>query len=245
MDDTELIDRLGTFASEPPPLRYAGDSALLAARRAQRRRRVTRLAAVGTGVAGAAAAVALGVATPAEAKAAAEVEDRKAAERGQATVPSAAAAMAKALGADFAVQDGRVVLRPGSPAAGRLPRDYEAWTQAIAGPGLSTSDDLASFCRALEEKGMVREACTDQQLADGTTVHAQWSSWAPTPKDVQPNMGQGLRVIYIQADGDWVILDLSAGQSAGTATDATQAAAGAWLADLAPRMIAAASAADV
>ncbi len=170
------------------------------------------------------------------------LEREAAIERGDTTEETAAAAYVDALGDDWKLVDReQVVLRRGSPTAERLPADYEARTQALAGSGASFGGGLESFCAALEEKGSTREACTEVTLPDGRTAHVQWSSWKPTPKDVQPNIGWGLRVIHLQADGDWVILDLSAGQSAGTATEKTQAAARDWLEDLKGDVVAAAT----
>lgn len=157
----------------------------------------------------------------------------------------------EALGDDFVIDPektnpgGNVTLRPGSSSAEGLPTDVTVYTQILALQQSPTSGELTQFCRPMEEKNLIVSACTKQVLPSGQTVYVQHSHTGPggvkPGRSPEALAADGVRALYEQPDGTLVIVDLSTQENESTSTLESRAAARAWLDEMTPRLVTAAT----
>jgi hypothetical protein len=151
-----------------------------------------------------------------------------------------AAILQAAMGDDFDVNadNPNGTLRPGTDSASALPAQYSGTVGLMA--DVSNTAGLKDLCRGFEEKGSTFADCVTRTLPDGTEVQAQFSHWAPTAQYPQETAGQVLRVMYLQANGVLVRVDLAASTDADETTDSSDAATKKWLDSMVDRLGAAA-----
>jgi hypothetical protein len=255
VNDLDLIERLRAAGTNGPAPRTSPDAVLAAGRRAQARRNVLRISGATLSVAaivlggmqltpgsGTQTVTAAGDGAPADgpAPALANPAPQSAGE----IDPNADAVNAKilqtAMGNDFDVNadnpNGK--LRPGTDSASALPTQYSAGVGLMA--DVSNTAGLKDLCRGFEEKGSTFADCVTRTLPDGTEVQAQFSHWAPTAQYPQETAGQVVRVMYLQANGVLVRVDLTASTHADDTTDSSDAATKKWLDSMVDRLGAAA-----
>jgi hypothetical protein len=142
--------------------------------------------------------------------------------------------LAAALGSDFDYESTSGSLRPGTASAKGLPEVFAA--TAVISAMTASDNALPQLCRASEEKGLVTDGCTAVPLADGQTVQANFSRWAPNAAYPQETAGEGVRVLFHQTNGVLVYVDLLADTKTSDYTDETASAARGWLKSMLDRL---------
>jgi hypothetical protein len=255
MDDGEVIEVLKRVALQAPTHgRLDIDELLARGRRARRHRRTFLTPAATLTILGAAALVFAtthlrsterDVFLPPAGLAAeqSQLSNTQSASNGQ--------VLREALGDDFVIDSektnpgGNVTLRPGSSSAEGLPTGVTVYTQILALQQNPMSGELTQFCRPMEEKNLIVSACTKQVLPSGQTVFVQHSRIGPGGVKLvgfpEVLTGDGVRVLFEQPDETLVIVDLSTQENESVSTPESRAAARAWLNEMTPRLVTAAT----
>jgi hypothetical protein len=252
MNENDILGRLISLGTDGPPLAPAHE-ALRAGRKARTRRRVlgaggsalslgvvvaliltlspssggtdTVIAADGGPSGGTGAEVKPGVMGP-----------RNVSELDPDAPANNAAILADVLGPDFKI--GKDVsegaLRTGSPSADGLPEGWGAAVRLSAGG--ATNRALPQYCKAMVEKGTVTDGCVDRELSDGQIVHDNWSRWGSTAEYPQQTAGEQIRVLFRQASGVLVWVDLMASGPAEDVVAAQRKEARKWLESFADKL---------
>lgn len=241
MDDAELIEMLQRVATEgTPPLHHGIEHVLAKGRRARRRRQVLMVPASSLAVAGVAAlvfAMAHAGTDQPQLFLSPAASGTQGSPRSTVQAVTHQQVLQEAFGDDFAITpEGDVTVRPGSPSADGLPTGLAVATQLLTGV---PNNELAQFCAPMVEKGMVFSACTQRVLPGGQLVYEKRGRSMPggiKPGRSVPLAYDMVRVLFVQPNGELVIVDLSAQESESSSTPERRASAQAWLDGMTSRL---------